>query len=368
MRVLQHVAEASGGREWINIYPHPMVHTADLVEAFMMTMEVWHEVRDVARCWGEPPDLHPTQPQVQEFVQVTTHLDSMVTWVPSQRAFDELVYPPYELHNCRSCHYVVGGVMDLEESMPPTEVVVYDNGRLLSQGCSLLFKGWVLVYDLQNDCAEWVRFRGSASDLSDMEIASTEELSVYVPSEAVRGVARLDCLTEKQMETSPMNVAYVNPIDTSDSEESVLEEDPEPVGDLHDIILDERGEDQPCPVRRAADSVMDPPAEVVADAPSPDTAALHIEEGPEQADDLCNVILDKRGKDQPCPVRRAADSVMDTQAEAVANALSMDTAALPTEEALSEPTPPTSGPTETQDLGTEDVVVLLCEEEMTDFP
>ena len=168
-----------------------------------------------------------------------------------------------------------------------------------------------------------------------------------------------------------MNVACTDPIDTLDSEESMLEEDTEPAGDLHDVILDERGEDQPCPVRRAADSVMDPPAETVAGAPSPDTAALHIEESPEQADDLRNVILDERGKDQPCPVRRAADSAMDTQAEVVTNALSPDTAMLATEEALGKPTPLTSGPTEapeTQDLGAEDAVVFLCEKEMTDFP
>ena len=74
---------------------------------------------------------------------------------------------------------------------------MYDNGRLLSQGRGLLFKGWVLVYDPQNDRAKWVRFRGSASDLSDADIASAEELSVYVPSEAARGIARLDHLTEK---------------------------------------------------------------------------------------------------------------------------------------------------------------------------
>ena len=254
---------------------------------------------------------------------------------------------------------------------PPTEVVVYDNGHLLSQGHGLLFKGWVLVYDLQNDRTEWVRFRGSASDLSDAEIASAEELSVYVLSEAVRGVARLDHLAEERMENSPTNVTCTDPINTLDSEESVLEEDTEPAGDLRDVILDERGEDQPCPVRRAANSVMDPPAEAVAGTPSPNAAALHIEEGPEQADDLCNVILDERGEDQPCPVRRAADLVMDTQAEAVANALSPDAAVLPTEEALGKPTPPTSSPTETpetQDLGAEDVVVLLHKEEMTDFP
>ena len=87
--------------------------------------------------------------------------------------------------------------MDLEESMPLTKVAVYDNGHLLSRGCGLLFKGQVLVYDPQNNRTKWVRFRGSASDLSDAEIASTEELSVYMPSEAVRGVARLDHLAEK---------------------------------------------------------------------------------------------------------------------------------------------------------------------------
>ena len=119
------------------------------------------------------------------------------------------------------------------------------------------------------------------------------------------------------MEISSVNVACTDPIDTSDSEESMLEEDPEPAGDLRDVTLDERGEDQ------------------------------------------------------PCPVRRTADSVMDTQVEAVANAPGLDTAVLHTEEALSEPTPPISSPTktpETQDLGVEDTVVLLHEEEMTDFP
>ena len=169
------------------------------------------------------------------------------------------------------------------------------------------------------------------------------------------------------MEASPMNVACADSIDTSDSEESMLEEDSEPVGDLRDIILDERGEDQPYPVRRAVNSVM----EAVAGAPSLDAAALHVEEGPEKADDLHNVILNERGEDQPCPVRRAADSVMETQAEAVANTLSPEAAMLPMEGALGQPTPPTSSPTkvlETQDLGVEDAVVLLHEEEMTDFP
>ena len=173
------------------------------------------------------------------------------------------------------------------------------------------------------------------------------------------------------METSPTNVACADPIDTSDSKESILEEDTELVGDLRNIILDERGKDQPCPVRRAADTVMDPLAEAVAGAPNPDAAALGIEQGPEQADDLHNIILDERGEDQPCPVRRAANSVMDTQAEAVTNAPSLDTAMLPTKEALSEPTPPTPSPTKTpevQDLSAEDAVVLLHEEEMTNFP
>ena len=259
--MLQRVAEASGGCEWVNTYPHPVVCTADLVEAFMMATEVQHEVRDIARCWGKPPDSRPTWPRVQEFAQVMALLDSMAAWVPLQRAFDELMYPPYKPRDCRSCCYVVGGVMDLEESMPPTEVAVYDNDR-------------VLVYDLQNNHAEWVQFRASASDLSDAEIASTEELAVYVPSKATRGITRLDHLTEKRMETFPMNVAGGDPIDTSDSDESTLEEDPEPADDLHNIILDERGEDQPCPVETAANSVMDPWAEAVASTPSPDAATL----------------------------------------------------------------------------------------------
>ena len=113
-----------------------------------------------------------------------------------------------------------------------------------------------------------------------------------------------------------MNVTGKDPINTSDSEESTLEEDPELVDDLRNVILDERGEDQPCPVGTAADLVMDPQAEVVASVPSPDTAAL------------------------------------------------------PTEEALSERTLPSSNLSETpeiQDLDTEDTVVLL-HEEMTNFP
>ena len=102
-----------------------------------------------------------------------------------------------------------------------------------------------------------------------------------------------------------------------------------------------------------------------------DSEESALEEDPEQADDLCNVILDERGEDQPCPVGTAAKSVVDTQVEAVTSAPSPDAATLPTEEALSEPTLPSSNPTktpETQDLGAEDVVVLLCKEEMTNCP
>ena len=109
---------------------------------------------------------------------------------------------------------------------------------------------------------------------------------------------------------------------------------------------------------------------MVASAPSLDAATLPTEEDPEPADDLRDVILDKRGEDQPCPVGTAANSVMDPQAEAVTSAPSPDAATLPTEEALGEPTLPSSDLTETpetQDLGAEDAVVLR-EEEMTDFP
>ena len=68
----------------MNTYPRPMVHTTDLIEAFMLVTEVQHEARDIARCWSEPPDLCPTQPGIQEFMQVMAHLDSMAMWVPSQ--------------------------------------------------------------------------------------------------------------------------------------------------------------------------------------------------------------------------------------------------------------------------------------------
>ena len=75
-----------------------------------------------------------------------------------------------------------------------------------------------------------------------------------------------------------MNVAGGDPVNTLDSKESVLEEDPEPADDLRNVILDERGKDQPCPAGTAADSAMDPQAEAVASAPSPDAAALPTEE------------------------------------------------------------------------------------------
>ena len=58
VRALQHVAEVSGGHKWENTYPCPVVHTADLINAFMMAMEVQHEARDIARCWGKPPDSY----------------------------------------------------------------------------------------------------------------------------------------------------------------------------------------------------------------------------------------------------------------------------------------------------------------------
>ena len=136
-----------------------------------------------------------------------------------------------------------------------------------------------------------------------------------------------------------MNVTGKDPINTLDSEESALEEDPEPADDLRnisldlvmdpqtedpepaddlrDVILDERGEDQPCPAGTAADLVMDPQAE-----------------DPELTDDLHDIILDERGEDQPCPVGTAASSVMDPQVEVVTSTPSPDAATLPTEEAL----------------------------------
>ena len=133
------------------------------------------------------------------------------------------------------------------------------------------------------------------------------------------------------MKASPTNITGANPINTLDSEESTLEEDPEPVDDLCNIILDEREED------------------------------------PEPVDDLHNVILDDRGEEQPCPAETAADPVMDPQAEAVTSTQAqMLLYSLKRRHSVS--LPPLIQLRQPRGLGAQNVIILLREEEMTDFP
>ena len=131
VHALQHEGEATEGRTWhpsgvgftLQIYP--------LVDAFVEETGVELIELDIASCWGQQPEEVLQQKDDGPFADVISYLDELVRCVPTQKAWDELVFPPplAEPHApCQSSHlrYILGCAMDLGGALLPLRFHITD--------------------------------------------------------------------------------------------------------------------------------------------------------------------------------------------------------------------------------------------------
>ena len=93
------MAEAYTGHCWLKEVPKPSVQVTDLPKAFMDVTGMQHPVVCVTCCWGDPPSQVPYQNDGGEYTRVMMLVNTLACRLPSENAFDELVYPPKALQH-----------------------------------------------------------------------------------------------------------------------------------------------------------------------------------------------------------------------------------------------------------------------------
>ena len=91
------------------------------------------------------------------------------------------------------------------------------DGQFVCVAWGLLFQGTMLANNPASNEAKWIPVRGTASDLSQAEEASTRELSNMVPHDTIEGAQRLNRVGEQRNESGNGGV------EGSDAEESAME-------------------------------------------------------------------------------------------------------------------------------------------------
>ena len=155
--MLQCVGEAVDRRTWRPNGKHFMPQISMLVDAFLEATGAKVVEADVARCWSEPPQTVLWQRDKGTFVDVISHLDNLAQYLPTRKAWDELVclLPSAVPHSpCQSRHlgYIQGWVVELGECCPPCSSALASLMETLCAwqgGCSLR------AYDPASNEVEW---------------------------------------------------------------------------------------------------------------------------------------------------------------------------------------------------------------------
>ena len=152
-----------------------------------------------------PPILLPCQHEGPEWTQVAKLINEVAHRRPSKGAFDELAYPLSPLvEEGEDFKFIIDSPLNMAHSMPPTAIdICTKDGSFVCRAHGLLFQGFVLAYDPMHDAAEWVQFKGIASDMTLAEESAAVEMLDYVPTQKQSVEMRLDKISEFRTFDSP---------------------------------------------------------------------------------------------------------------------------------------------------------------------
>ena len=230
---LQHMGEAADRRMWWPSGVHFTPQISLLVDVFIQETGVELVEADIASCWGQPLEEVPCQKDELPFMEVISHLDELAQHVPTKKALNELIFPtpPAEPHApCQSRHlgYIMGHTMNLGSTLPPLWFCIsHPNCEFICIVWGLLFEERVLAYDPTTNGAKWVPMRGTASDLSLVEEASTQESSNIVIQDPPEDASRMDHFGEHREECSAEAPTDTFHMDAALHEEESMEQVPQ---------------------------------------------------------------------------------------------------------------------------------------------
>ena len=189
----------------------------------------------IASCWGQPAVEVLLQKQDGPFADVIAYLDDLARCVLTQKAWDELVFPPPLTEPSMPCKinhlgYILGHTVDLWGALPPLRFHITEpSGKFLGVARGLLFEGNVLTYDPASNGMEWVPVQGTINDLSPMEDSFAWELSNITLPDSPKDIPQMDQFREGCWGPAPVppSVTFCAGAALCDKEEVMEQETPE---------------------------------------------------------------------------------------------------------------------------------------------
>ena len=207
---LQHMGEVTEGRMWCPMGMRFTLQVSPLVDAFIKEIGAELTELGIASCWGQLAVEVPLQKQDGPFTDVIAYLDDLAWHVPTQKAWDELVFPAPLTEPgmpCKSNHfsYILGHMVDLGVALLPLRFHMTEpSGKFVGVAHGLLFEGNILIYDLASNGMEWVPVQGTVNDLSPVEDSSAQEFSNITLLDSPKDIPQMDQFGECCWEPTPM--------------------------------------------------------------------------------------------------------------------------------------------------------------------
>ena len=156
---LQRVAEASVGRTWIAFKGRRVPKIVRVVEVFLHATGTHVPPERIRQCWPTQRTEIPMQNSEGIRRDIVCKLDKVATRCPSPIMWDPFAFPLTDDMCWReeALCYRPGKTLDVGAHMPGFKLMLQDDkGEYPYSGRALIFEGSMLVYDPQQDIAQWV--------------------------------------------------------------------------------------------------------------------------------------------------------------------------------------------------------------------
>ena len=159
MCALQHMAEASVGQRWITERGIRVPKITRVVEIFLNATRMWVSPNIIWQCWPMQRENTPVQNLDGMRQSIVCKLDETAMQCTSSITWDQFAFPQMDQEYWReeALCYCSGKTIDIGTRMLGFRLMLQDDkGQYPHSSHALIFEGYKLVYDPQQDTAQWV--------------------------------------------------------------------------------------------------------------------------------------------------------------------------------------------------------------------
>ena len=157
------------GWRWISERGIRVPKITRVVEIFLNTTGTQMSPNIIQQCWTTWHENTPVQNLEGVRQSIVHKLDETATQDTSTIVWDQFAFPQMDQEYWReeALCYRPGKMLDIGTCMPGFRLMLQDDkGQYPHSGCTLIFEGSMLVYDPQQDIAQWVPIWGMSATLT----------------------------------------------------------------------------------------------------------------------------------------------------------------------------------------------------------